>query len=282
MTTATRTAPHHNNTTCYTAYGCRLPECVARIRAYERDRRRARAAGISPFVDAEPVRQHLLALLAAGISPTRVAALTGYPDRTIRGFIERQIGPRGRRMGLRQRTSPVMAQAILAIPVDPAMAAKVNSVASCRRIQALIAIGWPQLHIARNCAISYETLSEAMRQPTIMAASAQAITDTYNNLRDKRPIRNGVSARQTNMARARAASHQWPTPDYWDDPDHPIDDEGFEPEYGVSRAEIIAKEARWLLDSGFHRDHVAQRLGISRFYLDRSLREYPETKQAAA
>lgn len=277
MTTATRPPPHHNNLTCYVDYRCRRPDCVARMRAYERERRRNKAAGISPFIDADPVRQHLHALHAAGISDSRIAFLTGLPERTISGFTERQWGPRGQRLGLRQKTTPRVANLILAVQPDPANAAKVSSIGSRRRIQALIAAGWPQLHIAKKGGLAYSTLTDVMRKPTIMASTAAAVANAYDEIRGRRPVRNGVSARESKMARSRAASYQWAPPSYWDDPEHPIDDPEFQSRYGITAGQVIAEEARWLMQvGGLTQEQAADRLGRSHSYVKQSLHDYPE------
>lgn len=279
MTTATevRTPPHHDNLTCYVEYRCRRPECVARMRSYERERRRNKAAGISTFVDAEPVRQHIYALRAAGISVSRLAVLTGLPGRTINGFTERQWGSHGQRLGLRQRTSPRVAGLILAIEPDPAIATKVSSIASRRRIQALVAIGWPQTHIAKRAGLAHSTLNDILRKPSIMASTAATVAAAYDDIRGRRIARSGVSAREAKMARSRAASYRWPTPAYWDDPEHPIDDPDFEPFYGVSSAQVMAEEARWLMRmGGLTQEQAAARLGRSHSYIKSALHDYPE------
>jgi hypothetical protein len=282
VTTTVRTPPNHDTLTCYTDYECRRPECVARARAYEKRRRSARAAGTwQPLVDAEPIRQHLLNLYAAGLTPHRIGAITGLPDRTIRGFTERQLRG-GRRTGLRRRTTPEIARLILAINPDPTTAGKVDPTASLRRIHALTATGWPLLHIAQRTGIAYTTLRGVARQALILHGTATAIALAYEQLRSLSPTRNGVSTLEARKARTRAAGRRWPIPAYWDDPEHPIDDPHFEPEYGITRGEIVAEEARWLLDGGLTRDQAAQQLGVSRFYVDKALRDHPGNSEAAA
>jgi hypothetical protein len=280
VSTAVRNPPHHNTLTCYVGYRCRRPECVDRMRAYGRKRRRQQAAGITLFVDARPVREHIYALQAAGITPCRIGALAGLPERTVAGFIERQRDPRGKLLGLRQKTTPRVAELILAINPDPLIAAKVNSIPSRRRVQALIAAGWPQAHIVQRGGVPYSTLADVMRKPTIMHSTAAAVARAYDELHDLRPLRNGVSARQAKMSRDRAASYGWLTPKYWDHPDHPIDDPEFEPQ---SAGQAVAEEARWLMKvGGLGLEQAAKRLRRSYTYVYTCLQEHPPADEQVA
>lgn len=282
MTTAVRTPPNHDTLTCYSDYQCRLPACVARARAYEKRRRDAKAAGTwQPFIDAKPVREHLLALHAVGVTVHRVAALTGLSDNVVRGFT--QATRAGQRInGRRSRTTPEVAQKILAIDPAEAAPAKVLAIGSLRRLQALAALGWPAQEVSRRTGISGQTVYNIGRQPFILASTAARVAAAYEQLRGKRPSRHTVSAQQISTARNRAASHRWPPPKYWDEVGA-IDDPDFEPQYGISAAEVIAQEAHWLMTAGgLSMDQAADRLGKSRSYIDKSLRDYPQGGSAAA
>lgn len=279
MTTAVRTPPNHDTLTCYTDYQCRLPACVARARAYEKRRREARANGTwQPLIDAEPVRRHLLQLHAAGITVNRVAILTGLRDNTVRGFTQQTRA--GQRInGRRKRTTREIADKILAIDPAETGPARVNPIGSLRRLQALIALGWPLQEVSRRTGLSDQTMYNIGRQKLILASTAASVTAAYEQLKNVRPTRRTVSLQQRTTARNRAAAHRWPPPNYWDQTGA-IDDPDFLPDYGISRGEIVAQEARWLLDSGLSRDEAASRLGVSRFYVDKALREYPEKAAA--
>jgi transposase len=279
--TEVRTPPHHDTLTCYTDYQCRLPECVARVRAYEKRRRHSKAAGTwQPLVDATPVREHLLELHAAGVTVYRVATLTGLSDNVIRGFT--QTTRAGQRInGRRHRTTPAIANKILAIDVQTAAPAKVNAIGSLRRLQALVALGWPLQEVARRTGISDQTMYNIARQPLILATTAAKVTAAYEQLKNTRASRSTtISAQQRNTARNRAASHRWPPPKYWDEVGA-IDDPDFQPQYGISRLEVVAQDAWWLLRSGLNSQQIATRLGISRDYVEKALREVPEEQVAA-
>jgi len=277
MTTAVRTPPNHDTLTCYTDYQCRRPDCVARARAYENNRRHAKAEGTwQPLIDAAPVREHLLRLHAAGITVYRAATLTGLSDNVIRGFT--QTTRAGERVnGRRHRTTQAIADKILAVDVETAAPAKVSAIGSLRRLQALVALGWPMQEVSRRTGLSGQTMYNIARQPLILASTAANVEAAYEQLKNTRASRTTkVSTQQRNTALNRAASHRWPPPSYWDEVGA-IDDPDFEPRYGITSAQVIAEEARWLMQvGGLTQEQAADRLGRSHSYVKQSLHDYPE------
>ncbi|MFF1499709.1 hypothetical protein ACFVZR_07495 [Streptomyces sp. NPDC058316] len=267
--TAHKEAPHHDKLTCYVDYHCRRPECVERYTQQNRARRLAHANGTwDKFIDAEPVRQHLLALHAAGITIYRVAALTGMEYANVRIYTQHGYGNSEPR---RQRVTPEVAARFLALDINEITPAKVDATGLRRRIQALAAIGWPTEHVASRAGLSPRHISTLVRQPMVLASTAQAITTTYDDLRHRSARRNGVSNNVANRTRNRAAAKRWPPPKYWDETGA-IDDPHFTPEYKVTQAEILAEEAQWLISvGGLNRTQVAERLGKNRSYIDRVL-----------
>ncbi|MCX4450634.1 hypothetical protein [Streptomyces sp. NBC_01789] len=277
MTATRREAPHHNKLTCYIDYHCRRPECVERYTQQNRARRLAHANGTwDKLIDAEPVRQHLLALHAAGISIYRVASLTGMDYKGVRIYTQhgyKNSEPR------RRRITPEVAARILAIKAEDVGPSKVDATGSRRRVQALAAIGWPGETVAVRAGLHPRHISTLLQQPTILASTAQGIADAYDDLRYRSARRNRVSKRVATRTRNRAAAKRWPPPKYWDE-SGAIDDPHFTPEYKLTQAEILAEEARWLMDiGGLTRTQAAERLGKDRSYIDRVLG--PEYEAAA-
>lgn len=282
MTTATltRTPPNHDTLTCYTDYKCRLPECVTRYNERSNQRIRAQKAGTwNGLVDAEPVRRHILTLQAVGIGPYIIAGIVNVRVQAIYDF----LGSRGKR-GRKHRTTPELAAKILAITPDSNIAGRIDATGTVRRLRALTANGWPGKHIARHAGLNTEHVYVMLRcpdrHPTVLPETAQAITDTYNTLRTQRPSRHGISKGHAKQARARAAANRWPNTKYWDQHPELIDDPNFTPQ--LTRIEQIAEDARWLLDTGVDIDDIAQRLDVSRFYIDRALSETQPREETAA
>jgi hypothetical protein len=270
MTTATKEPPNHNTLTCYTDYRCRRPECAERYNAYRRDRRRAENEGTwQPLVDAKPVRDHLLALQAAGIGAHRVAVLADLPYQTVREFLHHSYGHRRAR---RSRTSPETATKILAVSAAATLPGFVDATASRRRIQALVAKGWPMTQLGPRLGLNAKHVQKITTQRYVYHYTATAVEEAYDTLRTLRPERRGVDRRSADMARRRAASRRWPTPEYWDDFADLIGDPDFVPEYGRLRAEVIAEDAAWIMrTSGLDAEQTAERLGITRAYLHQAV-----------
>jgi hypothetical protein len=272
VTTAVREAPHHRNLTCYTDFHCRLPECTQRYLAWDQDRRARQAEGTwNNLVDATPVSAHILRLQADGALPSRIAKAAGIPLQSIRDLTG--DGWRGRRY----RTSPTTAAKILAVTEADATPLYVDPTGTQRRIQALAAAGWPLIHLDRRLGYKRERLRKILDEKVILGATEKLVAATYDELAHKRPERNGVPARYAQQSRKRAAAKKWPTPAYWGQYTDAIDDPHFEPMYGLTRREIVAQDASELMRiSGLDRGTAAERLGVSRAYIDHAFRDYPE------
>lgn len=273
MTTTVRQPPHHDTLTCYVNYGCRLPECVERKNAWARNRDRALRAGTwQPLEDATPVRTHLRTLLNSGLTQQRIAALAGVPHQSITDLIH----GRSTRRGLRHRTTPEFAAKILA--VDPAASpARVDSTGSRRRIQALVAAGWPLLHIGRQWGLNPQRPEQILRQDHVYASTRDIVLDGYLRLARLRPERRGVPKDKARWSRERARANRWPDPGYWAEFMDVIDDPGFEPLYGISRREIVAQDANEIMRlCGLDRAAAAKRLGVSKSYVEHAFLNHPE------
>lgn len=272
---AVREAPHHNTLTCYTDYRCRLPECVERYRAWDRNRYRSQTAGTwQPFIDAEPVRQHLLKLYAADITIHRIAAATSLTYLAVRSFTHHEYGNRRPR---RRRCTPAMASKILAVTPHNITTGRIDATGTTRRLQALVAIGWPLERIAPHAGLGVNNMSTLLQRERVLAGTARGVAAAYELLRNEKPARHGVDKRNISRAKKRAAANRWPDPKYWATRMDVIDDPDFEPLYGVTRRELIAQDANEVMRfSGLDRQGAADRLGISKAYIDHALRDYPQ------
>ncbi|MEU0818878.1 hypothetical protein [Streptomyces mirabilis] len=276
MTTAVREAPHHRNLTCYTDYACRLPECRERFNDWQRNRLRAVAAGTwQPFIDATPVREHLLKLYAAGSTIQRVSDLTGIDWNTVRLYTQPAV-KQGRGM-IRQTTAEVQAK-ILAIPVEPVLPGRVDPTGTRRRIQALSAIGWPLKELGPHVGIKPDNVRRILiRGQKVYGTTAMATIDAYERLRNDRPRKHGVSKLGVARALRNSQQHRWAPPKYWDQHPGAIDDPHFESMYRVTRREIIAQDANWIMTTvGLDRAATAERLGVDKSYIDHAFRDHPE------
>ncbi|MEU8829412.1 hypothetical protein [Streptomyces sp900116325] len=279
MTTAIRReAPHHNTLTCYTDFNCRLPECVARYTDWDRNRRTRQAEGTwNNLVDATPVREHIRRLMDAGVLPSRIAKASGIPLQSIRDL----VGDGWR--GFRYRTSPATAAKILAVTEADATPLHVDPTGTHRRLQALVAAGWPLTHIDRRLGYKRERMRKILNEKVILGSTEQLIAATYEELRALKPERHGVPKCYAHQARRRAAAKRWAPPSYWDKYPDAIDDQHFEPMYGVSRREIVAQDAHWIMrTTGLDKSATAARLGVDKSYIDHAFRDHPQYAPKAA
>jgi hypothetical protein len=257
---------------------CRCDDCKAANRAAENQRNRQILYGRwQPYTDAEPVREHLRALSECGLGGKRVIALTGISSGVISKLL---YGGPGDRPPTR-RVRPETAERILAVQPSPETLggrALVDATATRRRVQALVAVGYPLSAVAARLGKTVQNFSPALDGPQVTAATARAVYALYDELWDVPPDESAhrakISAsRARNMARAKS----WPPPMAWDD--ETIGDPAAGPAEGWQRkgrlrpAEV-AEEARELLrfacgpEDEHAREPVAERLGMRRDTLD--------------
>ncbi|MEU0200873.1 MULTISPECIES: hypothetical protein [unclassified Streptomyces] len=282
MTTAVREAPHHDKTTCYTNYRCRRPECVARYNANVRARTAKQATGIwDQLVDAQPVRAHVRKLIDAGGTPRGIAVLAGVSEKVVRHLLPPTQG--GRRQPRKHRVLGENARRILTVTVDDVTPPRVDPTGTVRRIQALVADGWPMNHLADRLELSrnyvWQLIKRARLEPDVrvQGSTARKIAAAYEALCQQKPTRSGISKRSAARARQHAADRRWPDSSYWAGRMDVIDDPDFEPLYGVTKREIVAQDAAWVMrTTGLDRHATAQRLGVHKSYLDHAFRDHPQ------
>lgn len=282
MTTAVREAPHHNTTSCYTNYHCRLPACVERYNAQVREREAQKAAGTYDYlVDAAPVRAHVRTLVAQGATPGGIAKQAGVNEKVVRHLLPPTCG--GKRQPAKHRVLGGNARKVLAVTPGQVCPPRVNPAGTVRRLQALVAHGWPMNHINERLYLSpdyvWELLKRTRLEPNVQVqgSTARRIAAAYEELSRQKPTRHGVSKQSAARARRYADDRKWPTVAYWADRMDVIDDPHFEPLYGVTRRLIVAQDANELMRySGLDKEATAARLGISVAYIEHAFRDHPE------
>jgi hypothetical protein len=214
-------APHpHGTRVAYVKDRCRCTDCTAANTAVSRTANRERIYGRwHPYVDAGPVREHIAALRAAGIGVERIAALAGLSVSHIRQLTEHG---RGDSRGTK-RVRPNTATRILAISIDDnnrAPRSRVDATGTRRRLQALIANGWPTELLAAELGRRPTSLYRSMTGPSVTARTAQDVTTLYSRLENARPPRaTGEQRAAAEAAQAHAAAQGWLPPLAWDNID---------------------------------------------------------------
>lgn len=191
---------------------------------WARRRRLAISTGVwQPFVDAQPVREHVQAIRAAGMSLADLAAATGVGrgglDHLLWGKPCDGLPPAAR---IRTETADALLNYWPRLDDYTAADAHVDATGTRRRLRALAATGWTWHAIAERAGIPQSTVERASRRAMVTAATARAIRDLYDTVGGPPAERHGITPWIAARTRRRATAAGWPPPAAWDD-DH-IDD----------------------------------------------------------
>lgn len=212
------TRPHGTNAR-YHLDACRCDPCRAAAAAYESHKRRQIAYGRwTPYVDAQPSRDHVNALRAAGMGLKRIAEVSGVPHGSLAKLI---YGDGVRGLAPSKRVRPETQAKILATPVDPYPGGNVCGIGTRRRLRALVALGYGQYDLARRLGLAPATFWHTLRRPPYVkvAASTRAATVAlYEELAMTLPP-TGTPAERNRVKRAKAVAERndWVPPLALDD-----------------------------------------------------------------
>jgi hypothetical protein len=217
------TTPRHRHGTraAYVSDRCRCEPCSAANRSDERKRQKAIAYGRwNPYLDAEPVRRHVRALMAAGIGLRRIAELAQQPYGTVASLV--YGSPRSGRPPSR-RIRPHTASQLLAIEAGTearAPGALVDATGTRLRLQSLVLNGWSLAGLARRLGRSPDHLPSALKAATVTIATAHAVRVLFDELWDTAPPTHTHAERITaTKSRNRATRQGWLPAMAWDDID---------------------------------------------------------------
>lgn len=226
--TATSTRYPHGTRTCYVIDRCRCQPCrdANRIAGRERIERKARERwnpDISKFVDAEPVRTHVRALMASGMGWKRVAEAAGIGSSTLYPilygkYIDQPNHPEHRppRKQILRRN----ADALLAVQPDMAAGTLVDGNGTRLRLRALVAIGWSQSQLAAMLGMTVTNFGHVIngRGVRVRRSTFEAVTALYEDLWDTPPTASRPGeARGITVAIRRAERLGWQLPMGLDD-----------------------------------------------------------------
>lgn len=252
--------------------GCRCPACTAentRVHAEYRSRKARERWGVEQpkRVHAEPVRQHVRALMAAGIGWERIARLAGVSRGTVGGLLYGNIT--SGRPPSRHITSDA-ARKLLALQANGAVAdgRHIDATGTHRRLQSLMAVGWTGSEIMRRLGRAPRNFPNLLNRRQVEAATARAVIDLYDQLWDQPPpASNGAERWAADQARGKAAAHGWPPPVAWDD--DTIDDPAAKPDLGghADRNTVLLENSDEIVEQGHTFEQAAERLGVSVNYL---------------
>ncbi|SFT31861.1 hypothetical protein [Streptomyces sp. ok210] len=194
-------------------------------------RRRRRLIGYGqwkPFVDAEPVRQHVLAIRDAGMSLKNLTAVTGVSSSTLDHLIYGGTGyPPAVRIRTESATTLLAYWPTLDDYVDGAV---IDATGTRRRLQALSATGWPATSIHQRIDfVNVKTIENARYNQQVTARLARAVRDLYERACGSKAESHGITPGLATRCRNHAARSGWLGPEVWDD--DTIDDPTASPEF---------------------------------------------------
>lgn len=226
-----------------------------------------------PLVDAEPTRRHVRNLMAAGVSIVRIAAHAEVGFAVVSGLLYTRGPNRPRAEKIRHEN----ARRILAVHAEQVATGYVNSAGTHRRLQALMANGWPQLRLGPHIGLHPVYVGAVLRQTRIYGTTAMNVAAAYDRLWNQDPRQHGVNVGTYKKIRSLARVNGWAPPGAWDD--DTIDDPNAHPEWtgrcGTDRgwwihqrqqlpmcARCDAAHEQWLVE---HAHLTAQELNRERF-----------------
>lgn len=243
-------ARHQHGT--YAAYGldgCRCAPCSQAAVRYEANRRKQTAYGRwQPYVDAEPVRTHVQQLRAGGIGWKRIADAAGVSHG---GMTKLLYGLEGRQPSRKVRVET--AQRLLAVTassIGHAGAALVPARPTWRRIEGLVALGYPKAWIAEQIG---QQRALQLQRDLVLARTEQAVAALHERIGDTP----GPSER----ARRYAITRGWLVPAYGTD-EEIAEQARLTAEINREEREARRLEVARLTDLGLSAREIAMRLDI--------------------
>ena len=214
----------------YKLDGCRCYTCGWAVASYSDKREYAMRRGAwQPYTSAQPARDHLRNLQACGLGLRTIAALAGTDRKRLQAILtgrpERETGPQ-------EKIRPALALAILSIEPTPENLAPhtpIDATSTLRRLQALIAAGWPQVRLAARLGRTGANFGALLNRTHVTVATAGAVRVLYAELWNADPATSGITAQAASRARNHAKANAWAPVGAWDD--DTIDDPAAMPEW---------------------------------------------------
>jgi len=202
----------------YRLDGCRCYVCGFARSRYDENRAKAMTAGTwQPWVDAEPVRVHIRHLQACEMGLRTIAAVAGIDRKRLQAVLN---GRPERGTAPQEKVRPGLAAAVLA--VEPSLenlapSTLVSPLGTRRRVGALVAVGWPQQHLAAHLGMTPSNFGTMLGRPHVLARRVLAVRAMYDNLWRTDPRERGATAAGIARAKRYAADRGWAPVGAWDD-----------------------------------------------------------------
>ncbi|MEX3644494.1 hypothetical protein [Mycolicibacterium porcinum] len=228
---------------------------------------RRRIGFTSTYVDAEPVREHVQALIDAGLSRRRICHLAGISRRSFHSLLN---GVAAENLGPARTVAGHNADRLLAVPLpgpsvhritDPGQLVPADG--TVRRLRSLVAIGYRQADLCRRIGVSKDNGGRVFRgeHPTVRARFACRVDDLFQELQ--------LTPGPHNASRDRAARLGWLPPLAWDE--DTIDNPYAAPDLGRDERVRLPEKYVELRELGYSDALIVARLDVTARALERAL-----------
>jgi len=242
--------------------------CAAAMTRYQKRWRHQRAQGITRLVDSTAAREHADRLHAVGMSYSSIAKAAGLSRSTLHHVTR----------GSSNQAKRAVVEAILSVtgpvysPSDDQDETFVPRIGACRRIQALLAIGWTHAEMYRRSGVTTAVLLN-QRGDTITVRNHVRVARLYDEL--------SSTPGPSHLSRGWARKRGYLAPIWWDD--DTIDD----PAHVPSTDEENPQDLLWADFEHLERyegltiEEAAPRLGVTSrtLYRIRKMRSDHEDEQ---
>jgi len=221
-----------------------------------------------PTHDEAAVRAHLRALHAAGMKLAVISLRGGVNRKAIQWLVS---APAAAATPPAYRIRRVSALRILALPIprkapiDPEADPMVPALGTQRRLQALVAAGFPWSYLARRAGLPIDAMTDLLADPDHVTESvADRVIAVFDELE--------MTVGPSDYARDEARLRGWAPPLAWDA--DTIDDPETGPDYGTpARYTFTERYTEWL-EAGYTDLTIAAKMGVQPRSLLRQIQRY--------
>jgi hypothetical protein len=223
-------------------------------------RRRLQALGQwQPYVDAEPVRQHLRKVNAVGMSYPAIADRLGLPQANSLQHVLWGRGTPEPGQKVKRETAELILSFWPSLEDFPEHAL-IDATGTRRRVEALAVRGWARHLVAARIGVNIKYFRKAVGRQRVSARLARGVAEAYDAWWDQDPLEHGVPLSSVSRVLADAARGSFHGPLSWDD--DTIDDPSAVPM--TDAVQPVASEggnvaARWLMGESVILDRPARR-----------------------
>jgi transcriptional regulator with XRE-family HTH domain len=230
----------------YKLDGCRCNVCgYANAVYYDRRVLAMRRGQWQPFVNAEPVREHIRALRSCGLGLRTIAQAAGVDRKRLQAVTN---GRPDRGTPPQEKVRPELAAAILA--VEPTLnllpdKTVIDGAGVRRRLQALVRVGWSQAKLAERIGWTPSNFTTLLSGRPVTAGSVRLVRGLYDDLWNQAPPEDSHHDKiAANRARNHATAQGWLPPQAWDDDLIDVPDDQLDAELARRVAAMTDQELR--------------------------------------